>query len=77
MIYEQINDAKNIEYTDALEQHVFKSARFFDEAFLDLLKRYFPFKHITVAAYDDDFHLISELALAVRSTESAMIICTI
>ena len=59
MIYEQINDAKNIEYTDALEQHVFKSTDFFDEAFLDLLKRYFPFKHITVAAYDDDFHLIS------------------
>lgn len=49
-------------FVDALEQHVEKTSVFYDENFVDLLLRYYPFRNIALTVYGKDFEFIDGLA---------------
>lgn len=55
-------DSSIIEFVDALERHAERSTNFYDESFIDLILRYFPFKNIAITVYNDNFQYIGGIA---------------
>lgn len=48
-------------FVDALNRHVDTSDIFWDRDFLDIVVDHFPFQHLAIVIYDDDFHFVDSL----------------